>query len=194
MKRVANEQELADWFDRLRQGDETAVQAIYQGYYSQLSAFVRLRISDVGAVEEIVDDTFMAIFTNPQQFEGRSSFKTWLYGVAKNRCQDWLRKTGRNPVARQDSSDEGLAELPAVDWSTLENIENLQLQRLVEQCLRQLPPPQREALYWVFFHELSVREIAQMAACAQGTVKSRLFHGKAKLALCVTRGLNGGVT
>jgi len=48
-------------------------------------------------------------------------------------------------------------------------------------------------MYWVFFEEMSVDQAAEQVHCAPGTVKSRLFHAKAKLADCIGRRLNDGV-
>lgn len=115
MMQPNSEPDISEWLERVRHGDQVAIQAIYRRYYAALHAFIRLHIRDEGAAEEIVDDTFMVVFTQPHQFEGRSAFKTWLYAIAKNQCHDWLRRTAREPVAHPNNSDQPLNGLISED-------------------------------------------------------------------------------
>lgn len=193
MAPVANDRDIDQWLIRLRSGDDLAVQAIYRGFFGGLTAFVRLHVDDSAAVEEIVDDAFMVVFTKPEQFEGRSSFKTWLFGIAKNLCHDWLRKAGRQPAIAPDNDQLLLEGLVDPAWPVLDHLEQAQIHAIIRLCIQRLPDVQREVLYWVFFEEKSVDQTADEVRCASGTVKSRLFHAKAKLADCVSRRLNNGV-
>lgn len=190
---AATEHDLADWFARLRQGDQAAVTAIYRGFYRSLTAFVRLYVDDSAAVEEIVDDTFMVVFSNPERFEGRSSFKTWLFGIAKNRCHDWLRQAKRQPAIGVQDDQAMLDELVDAAWPVLDQLEQAQVNAIIRLCMQRLPEVQRQVLFWVFFEEMSMEQVALEQQCAAGTVKSRLFHAKSKLADCVGRRLNDGV-
>jgi RNA polymerase sigma-70 factor (ECF subfamily) len=193
MRPKATEADINDWLDRLRRSDDAAVEAIYRGYYSSTHAFVKFYIDDPMATEEIVDDTFMAVFIKPEQFTGRSSFKTWLLGIAKIKCHDWLRRTKREPsIGRQD--DKVLLD-SFVDqtWPVLDHLEIQQTRNIVQVCLQRLPKVQREIMYLVFYEDMSIDQVSEHAQCASGTVKSRLFHAKIKLAECINRRLNDGV-
>lgn len=189
----ATEPDLAVWLDRLRQGDPAAVETIYRGFYGSLTAFVRLHVDDSAAIEEIVDDTFMVVFSNPAGFEGRSSFKTWLFGIAKNRCHDWLRQAKRQPAIGVQDDEALLDGLVDPAWPALDQLEQAQVNAIIRLCMQRLPEVQRQVLFWVFFEELSMEQVALEQQCAAGTVKSRLFHAKSKLADCVGRRLNDGV-
>lgn len=193
MAPVATESDIDQWLIRLRRHDDEAVTAIYRGYYANVTAFVRLHVHDAAAVEEIVDDTFMVVFTKPAQFEGRSSFKTWLLGIAKNRCHDWLRQAKRQPTLNGQEDPSVLDDLVDPAWPVLDHLAQEQVRGIIRLCMQRLPASQRQALYWVFFEEKSVDETATELQCAAGTVKSRLFHAKAKLADCVSRRLNDAV-
>ncbi|UOD50370.1 RNA polymerase sigma factor [Orrella daihaiensis] len=190
---LVTDEDLTDCLSRLREGDQAAVVAIYRRFYGSLTAFVRLHVDDSAAVEEIVDDTFMVVFSNPTSFQGRSSFKTWLFGIAKNRCHDWLRQAKRQPaIGAQDDQTllDGLVD-PA--WPALDQLEQAQVNTIIHRCLQRLSEVHRQVLFWVFFEEMSMEQVALEQQCAAGTVKSRLFHAKSKLAECVGRRLNDGV-
>lgn len=193
MRSQATEKDIDIWLDRLRGGDDAAVEAIYRGYYSCVTAFVRLYVDDSAATEEIVDDTFLAVFNQPDQFEGRSSFKTWLLGIAKNQCHDWLRRAKREPAIGNQDDTVLLDSLIDQAWPVMDHLESQQISVIIQFCLRRLPESQREIMYWVFFEDMSIARVAEQARCAAGTVKSRLFHAKAKLADCINRRLNDGV-
>ncbi|WP_159078798.1 RNA polymerase sigma factor [Orrella marina] len=166
--------------------------AIYHGYMRSVTAFVRLYVDDVVAIEEIVDDTFLAIFSKPDQFEGRSSFKTWLLGIARNQCHNWLRKARKEPAINA-RTDDAFGTLVDPTPPILDHLEQQQVRQIVRLCLMRLPEAQRQVLYWVFYEELSVNETAEQVGCAPGTVKSRMFHAKSRMADCVRRRLDGGI-
>lgn len=193
MRPKATEEDINHWLDRLRCSDDAAVEAIYRGYYGCVYAFVKLYVDDSTATEEIVDDTFMVVFNKPDQFMGRSSFKTWLLAIAKNQCHDWLRRAKREPAIGRQDDTALLDSLVDQTWPVLDHLETQQIRNIVQFCLQRLPEVQREIMYFVFYEDMSINRVAEHAQCASGTVKSRLFHAKIKLADCINRRLNDGV-
>lgn len=189
----ATEQDVAFWLDRLRQGDSAAVEAIYRGFYSSLTAFVRLHVDDSAAVEEIVDDTYMVVFSNPSGFEGRSSFKTWLFGIAKNRCYEWLRRAKRQPAIGAQDDQLVLESLVDPAWPAVDQLEQAQINAIIRLCMQRLKEVHRQVLFLVFYEDMSMEQVAQEQQCAAGTIKSRVFHAKSKLADCIDRRLNDRV-
>ena len=185
MNPVATDQDIQDWISRLRHGDQQATVAIYRGYFGVVTAFVRLHVDDAGAVEEIVDDTFLAAFAGLDQFEQRSSFKTWIIGIAKNKSHDWLRRAKREPAVSESDDELWLDSLVDPSWPAIEQVAAAQVSRLLHICLQRLSLAQREVTYFTFFGEMSVEQVAEQVCCAPGTVKSRLFHARANLAQCM---------
>lgn len=192
MAQQASEHDIGLWLERLRRGDRAAAEAIYRGFYGKVTGFIRVQIADEAAVEEIVDDTFMVLFENPGSFDGRSRFTTWLLGIAKRKSADWWRAHVREPSADAQDDSDMLNHLEDPAWPALEHLEQAQVSTIVRRCIERLPPTQREALYWVFFEALSLVEVAKQLDCADGTIKSRLFHARLKMADCVKRRLNTG--
>ena len=193
MTQQASEHDIESWLERLRRGDRAAAEAIYRGFYGKVTGFVRLQIADEAAVEEIVDDTFMVLFENPGSFDGRSRFTTWLLGIAKRKSADWWRAHAREPSTGGQDDTDTLDHIEDPAWPALEHLAQAQVATILRSCIGRLPPAQREALYWVFFEALSLVEVAKQLDCAGGTIKSRLFHARLKMADCVKRRLNHGL-
>jgi len=190
MNSAASDHDIEDWLARFHDGDERAATAIYRGYFSVVSAFVRLHVDDAGAVEEIVDDTFLAAFDGLSRFEHRSSFKTWLIGIAKNKSHDWLRRAKREPSISELDDTLLLDQLVDQSWPAIERISAMQINKLLHFCLQRLTLAHREATFFVFFEEMSVEQAAQELCCSVGTVKSRLFYARLKLSDCIKRRLH----
>lgn len=152
--------------------------------------FVSLHVDDSVAVEEIVDDTFLAAFSNSERFEGRSSFKTWLMSIAKNKSYDWLRRAKREPVLSAADDSICLENLVDQTLPVLDHLASEQVRTVVRLCLERLPVAQREVTYFVFYEDMSVEQAAYQVNCPPGTVKSRLFHARLKMAECLKHRLN----
>lgn len=180
------QKELQDLLNQIAIGSNKAVEAIYRHYQASLYAFIRLRVRDDDAAEEILNDTFMVAIQKPSQYAGTSSFHTWLCGIAKNVCGTWIRKqqTGvsRNTI---DLDENELEDIVDPHWGILEQIENRETDQILRECIDQLPSAHREAFYWVWFEEESVETVAKRMDCPAGTVKSRLYNARAKISDCV---------
>ncbi len=189
MSNVAPEDQQAELLKRVINADQSAAEALYKQHYTTVFAFVRMQIDDIGAVEEIVDDVFMAAFRSADRFAGRSTFKTWLLGIARNTCHNWLRKASREPLALSDELSDEHEMLVDLICPAIDQIEQSELNAIIRFCMDRLPPAQREALFWVYYEELSLDHVSRTLDCAVGTIKSRLFHAKAKMADCLGRRL-----
>lgn len=187
---VVSDENIQDWLRRLRHGDQQAAEAIYRGYFGSVKGFVSLHVHDSVAVEEIVDDTFLAAFSNPERFEGRSSFKTWLMSIAKNKSYDWLRRANREPVLSAADDSICLENLVDQTLPVFDHLASEQVRTIVRLCLERLPVTQREVTYFVFYEDMSVEQAAHQVNCPPGTVKSRLFHARLKMAECLKHRLN----
>lgn len=178
--------ELQDLLNQIALGDNKAVETLYRHYQASLYAFIRMRIRDDDAAEEILNDTFMVAIQKPGQFTGESSYHTWLCGIAKNVCGTWLRKQ-QSGVARNTVEIDNDALQAVVDpqWGILEQLENRETDEILRECIDRLPETHKEAFYWTWFEEASMEEVSERLGCPVGTVKSRLFNARAKITDCV---------
>jgi RNA polymerase sigma-70 factor, ECF subfamily len=120
------------------------------------------------------------------QFHGDSTFATWITRIVINLCLDHLRKQKRrrSESIEQMEDDAGGVErqMPAVVINPTEGLERTELRQRIDQALAQMTGEHRTALILHEFEELEYKEIAQRMGCSIGTVMSRLFYARRRLA------------
>jgi RNA polymerase sigma-70 factor (ECF subfamily) len=95
----------------LRAGDEAAFEALVDRYQSSLVRLARMYVRDRSTAEEVVQETWLAVLNGIDRFEGRSSFKTWLFRILTNRA----KTRGQRESRSVPFSSIGDPEEPAVD-------------------------------------------------------------------------------
>jgi RNA polymerase sigma-70 factor (ECF subfamily) len=150
-------------------------EAVYQAY----APMVRRTVWSLGRAEDlddIVQEVFVRLWRHWGQFDGRSERKTWIYRVTINTARSHWRSRGRLKAALQrfwTALPRAQAAAPAQEaWD---------LDRGLAAALARLDPRQREALTLVHLEGLSVAEAGQAMGVPEGTVKSRLFHARARM-------------
>jgi RNA polymerase sigma-70 factor (ECF subfamily) len=95
----------------LRAGDEAAFQSLIQRYHGSMLRLAMTYVGDRGAAEDVVQETWLTCLRSLDRFEGRSSLKTWIFGIVINIARSRRRKESRIlPFAsfwRRDDSDSG---------------------------------------------------------------------------------------
>lgn len=171
-------------------GDHEAFATLYTRYRERLRCFVRWQVGARGArVEELVQEVFLQTYRSLERFVGRSRFRSWLYGVARNVCLHDRRRRRRRPTLLNgglDGAGDGealvLEEIPDLEPGTAERLAAAERRREVRRELERLPPIYRTALLLRDWQELSYAEIAEILEVPVGTVRSRLHQARARLA------------
>lgn len=119
------------------------------------------------------------------QFHGESSFATWLTRIVINLCLDAMRRQKRlHADSVEQMSQEGGLErhLPAVQVDMLEGLERQELRERIDAGLSQLSDAHRTVLILHEFEGLEYKECAKRMGCSIGTIMSRLFYARRRLA------------
>jgi RNA polymerase sigma-70 factor (ECF subfamily) len=120
------------------------------------------------------------------QFQGESSFATWMTRIVINLCLDQLRKHKRHRTESIEMMDEESGgverQMPVVTVNPTERLERAELRERIDKALGQLSETHRTALVLCEFEGLEYKEIALAMNCSIGTVMSRLFYARRKLA------------
>jgi RNA polymerase sigma-70 factor (ECF subfamily) len=121
-----------------------------------------------------------------KQFQGESSFVTWMTRIVINLCLDQLRKQKRQKAEsiEQLADDSGGVErqMPVVTTNPTEGLERRELRARIDRALTQLSYEHRTVLILHEFEELEYKEIAKRMQCSIGTVMSRLFYARRRMA------------
>ncbi|MYM74558.1 sigma-70 family RNA polymerase sigma factor [Duganella sp. FT109W] len=180
-------------------GDQRALDALYRGWSRKVRVFAHAKLLRCGLdadaiADEVTVDVFHDLWRAPLRYDGRIEFASWLLTLTRNKTVDQIRRHGKRQAAEVLLDEEGELEQAAATHlemmapSPMVLQENAQRRSAVLNCLRRLRNPlQRESLTLWALEDLSVGEIARIQGAVEGTVKSRLFHGRLNLRQCLER-------
>ncbi|MDB6053155.1 MAG: sigma-70 family polymerase sigma factor [Verrucomicrobiales bacterium] len=121
------------------------------------------------------------------QFQGDSSFVTWMTRIVINLCLDAIRKQKRHKAESIEAMDEDSGgverQMPVVTVNPTEGLERGEIRVRIDKALAQLSHEHRTVLVLHEFEELEYKEIAKRMECSIGTVMSRLFYARRKMAV-----------
>lgn len=163
-------------------GEEGAFARLLDRYRARVSQFVRWYLGSRSLwAEDVAQEVFVQVHRRAASFEGRSSFRTWLYGVALNVCRGHVRRDrkNRNTVGAEDDS---LAEIPDQAPGPLQYLEQEERDARVRGAIERLAPLHRAVLHLRGWEELSYEQIAEVLNVPVGTVRSRLHNARVALA------------
>ncbi len=120
------------------------------------------------------------------QFQGDSSYATWMTRIVINLCLDQLRKNKRHRAESIELLNEEAGgverQMPVVEVNPTEGLERGELRQRIDKALAQLSHEHRTVLVLHEFEDLEYKEIAKRMECSIGTVMSRLFYARRKMA------------
>jgi RNA polymerase sigma-70 factor (ECF subfamily) len=155
------------------EGDRMALRALYQRHAPWLLIRLRRRCRDVELVEEVIQDTFVALWRKPASYAGRGEVAAWIWGIAIRRLIDRLRSQRQlDPLPRTRAYIVVSAEdqvLLGVEFGDLAG------------ALARLSPELRAVVQATVLDGLTTREAAQLLGIPAGTVKTRMMRARAQL-------------
>jgi RNA polymerase sigma-70 factor, ECF subfamily len=187
--RVREAEEDRGLIARAQAGDKVAFRSLVERHQRRAFAIALGLVRDENDARELVQDAFLRVYKGLNNFQGGSSFFTWLYRIITNLSIDLIRKPGRQLVDIDESrfeSDEGMeAEFPLlsrVDGSDpADVVRRREIAARLQVALEALPPYHRGVIVMREIEGLSYEEMAQAMAVSKGTIMSRLFHARQKL-------------
>jgi RNA polymerase sigma-70 factor (ECF subfamily) len=178
-------------------GDEALVKAAQKGdmpAFEELVGRHRDKIyarafSMVRNEEDAVDlsqEAWVKGWQRLNQFQGDSSFATWMTRIVINLCLDQLRRQKRVKSESIDQMEEDTGgverQMPIINPNPTEHLERGELRQRIDKALAQLSYEHRTVLILHEFEELEYKLIAKKMGCSIGTVMSRLFYARRKMA------------
>ena len=154
-------------------GDYSPASEIYDRYSGRIYNFAFRFLKNAEAAEDATQEVFVKMLRYANQFNGDAKLSTWLFSITANWCRDYLRKADN----KSKESDDVLVQLPApAELSPDRTLEQRENEAMVRKALAALTPEQREAILLSRYQGLSYAEIAQIAGCSEGAVKTRVFR------------------
>jgi RNA polymerase sigma-70 factor (ECF subfamily) len=168
-----------------KNGDEQAFETLFKRYQRKTLAVVLRYTRVVEDAEDIVQQSFYKAFVHLCQFQGESSFSTWLTRIAINEALMFLRRIAAvREVLIDDIRDAGSADSLGIPDSNADpetRCSQREEARILSQAVRNLRPALRTTIVLRELRELSTSETARRMGLSVGTVKGRIFRGKRQL-------------
>lgn len=176
---------------RMAAGSEAALETLYDRYAASIYAAAYRLTSDRGTAEEVVQETFLALWNRAETFDPRAgSLAAWLHAIARNRTIDRHRAAGRRPTlvalssaaAPDEDAAQALDRLVAggsiVGGATPspgpeQALAAVEVHQAIDTALAAMPEVERTVILLAYQDELSQSEIAVRLGWPLGTVKTR---------------------
>ena len=169
-----------------QKGDTMAFEELVARHRDKIyaRAFSMMRNEDEAL--DLSQDAWVKGWQRLKQFQGQSSFVTWMTRIVINLCLDQLRRHKRERTESIEAMNEESGgverQMPVITPNPTEGLEKTELRNRIDRAMGQLSYEHRTVLILHEFEELEYKEIAKRMACSIGTVMSRLFYARRRMA------------
>jgi RNA polymerase sigma-70 factor (ECF subfamily) len=181
----------AQLVERCRKGEADAFDALVGRYQRRVIGLCYRHVRNYEEACDLAQEVFAQVFQHLADFEGKSSFSTWLYRISLNACynrQRYFRSKGRDTVTsfeglleRREAPGDSSPLMASRDAGALASLENAEELRQLRQALESLDTDQRSVVDLVDIEELSYGEAASILKVPVNTVRSRLSRARKQL-------------
>ena len=183
MNNKTDEQLIKDF----QNGDNASYNHLVYRYKDKLFHFIYQFVHDIDLAEDLLQDTFMKLYTHKHSYREVAKFSTWIYTIAGNFAKTELRKTKRRKTYCNSELSFEESEFIIKDESSTPHDEflNENFKEDLQKCLKFLPLNFKTIIILRDIQELSYDEISKIVELPLGTVKSRINRARLKLYECL---------
>jgi len=175
---VSGEASDDDLLRRIAAADRHAFEVLARRHYANLHRFVGRIIQRPHLAEEVANDTLLGVWRGAGGYAGNAKASTWIYGIANKKALKALQ-TRKRESANEDP--EAIEDLVCTAPTPEHQAEQADLTRELRAALDTLTPAQRAVMELTYFQGHSCEEVAMILGCPVNTVKTRMFHARARL-------------
>src|SRR6516164_1785542 len=169
-----------------QRGDMAAFEELVARHRDKLYARAYSMMRNEEEAIDLSQEAWVKGWQRLKQFQGESSFGTWMTRIIINLCLDQLRKQKRQRTESIEAMDEESGgverQMPVVTVNPTAGLERIELRQRIDKALGLLSYEHRTVLILHEFEELEYKEIVKVMGCSIGTVMFRLFYARRKMA------------
>lgn len=176
-----------DLVERFKRGDQSAFDELVKKHYQRVCNILSHTLGASPNFEDLAQEAFIKAYYSLRRYRGESALSTWLYRITVNVALDELRREKRRRMfsftaagERGPSESEIVGSIAGGEGADVVT-EREELYEALQGALKKIPKKHRIVFVLREIEGYSYSEIAEMASCNIGTVKSRLFHARLKL-------------
>jgi len=169
----------SDLLAAVAMGQQSAFERVYRLYEKRVFQYVYTLVCDAALAEEVVGDTMLAVWRGAGTFTATSRVSTWIFGIARHKALDAIRRTGRH--RQREVELDGAADVPSSHDRPDEGVMRDELAAVTQRALVILSHEHQEILRLVFYEELPYEDISALLRIPINTVKTRVFYAKQRL-------------
>lgn len=169
-----------------QKGDMGAFEEIVGRHRDKIYARAYTMMRNEDEAVDLSQEAWVKGWQRLAQFQGESSFTTWMTRIVINLCLDQLRKKKRQRAESIEEMDEESGgverQMPTITVNPTERLERAELRARIDRALGQLSEAHRTVLVLHEFEHMEYKTIAKTMNCSIGTVMSRLFYARRRMA------------
>ncbi|MGD8452417.1 MAG: sigma-70 family RNA polymerase sigma factor [Phycisphaerae bacterium] len=165
---------------QVQAGDTEAANKLVRRNFQRVSRYIARVVRNAAAVEDLTHDVFLRVLRNPQGYQPKAKFSTWLYRIATNAALNYVGQA--HEKRRSDAGDEVTVRIPARGDSSPDHRLSLgELRAGVSAAISSLPIKQRIALTLYEYEEFSYEQIAIVLDSTADAVRCQLRRAREAL-------------
>ena len=175
---------------KIQERDEAAFEVFHERYRDAIRRHILHMVHDAPIADDLVQEVFLRVWTRAEQWDGRGAARSWLYQIGTNLALNHLRSVRRRPQqalpkSNSDGDEESLVPAWMIDSAALQPdavAVSTEQQEHIWGMVDDLPDNKRAVFRMVYDDDMDLRSVADALGIPEGTVKSRLYYSKRKLA------------
>lgn len=167
----------ASSYRRYLDGDDTGIIRIIKDYKDGLTLYINGYVDNIFIAEDLMEETFFKLVTKKPRFSGKSSFKTWLFAIARNVAIDHLRHRSRESAEDIEEYGNFSDEEANVEKEYLIKEQKILLHRI----MRRLKPEYFQVLYLIYFENFTNSEAATVMKKNKRQIENLVYRAKKTL-------------
>ena len=179
--------------EQLQSGDATAFETLVRRYQASMTQVARYYVGSTSSAEDVVQETWIAVLKGLESFEGRSSFKTWLFSILTNRARSIGVREHRSvpvdlqgpvpTVAASRFNEGGMWAAPPIPFedAIVDGQSDPGLIKIVRSAIAELGEPGKTVVTLRDVEGLSTREVADILDLSEANVRVILHRTRAKI-------------
>ena len=177
-------EKLYELVEKAKNGDKSATEILYSEYSDKLYGFVLNRVKNKAVAEDIVQETFLKSMEKISELDDAEKYRSWLYSIARNKCNDWFRENSNsNCISIDDENQNTDYENENYDVVMIPDdyAVNEERKKQLNEIINNLNPDMKTAVLMYYYNDQSMNQIARALGIKENAAKQKLYQARQKL-------------